>query len=234
MQSANPLPPLTHHALETAKWVALASMTIDHYGKIVDPEAFLVTHVIGRIAFPLFAGIVALRIALSPSIVASYLKRLAFWGALSQPAFVVAGREWSEGNILLTLLLGVVADMGVVRLLRRDPLGALALLAPTAIGAPYVEFGVAGVAAVPIIARAAAAWPSVGPWLIGPVGVLANLIFVPPYLSATDLFALIATPVAVASIAIRRSPPRLPRDFFYAYYPAHLFALHWLDLHLRG
>lgn len=234
MQSENPRPQIQHHALEAAKWVALLSMTIDHYGKIVDPDVFLVTHAIGRIAFPLFAGIVALRMALSPSIVAAYARRLAFWATVSQPVFVLAGRQWNEGNILFTLLLGVVADAGVVCLRRSRLLKAVLLLVPTAVAAPYVEFGIAGVAAVPIIARAAANRWSVGLWLLGPAGVLANLVFKAPYLSAEDLLALAATPVAVASVSIRHTVPRIPRVFFYAYYPAHLYALHWLDLRLGG
>lgn len=226
--------PLPHEALEAAKWVALVSMTIDHYGKIVDPDLFLVTHSIGRIAFPLFAGIVGLRIALSPSLTASYTRRLTFWAVVSQPIFVLAGRHWSEGNILWTLLLGVVADVGLVSLRQSRPLRAILLLAPTAVLAPYVEFGIAGVAMVPLIARAAAGRPSLGLWLIGPLGVLANLVFRPPYLSAEDFFALVATPVALASVGIGGAVPRLPTTFFYAYYPGHLYVLHWLDLHRGG
>jgi hypothetical protein len=233
MQSGSPPLPLSHDALEAAKWIALVAMTIDHYGKIVNPDLGSVTHAIGRIAFPLFAGIIGLRIALSPTVVASYLRRLGFWAVLSQPVFVVAGRQWSEGNILFTLLLGVVADVGVVTLLRSRPLRAIALLAPAAVAAQYVEFGVAGVASVPLIARAAAAAGSdAGLWLIGPVGVMSNLVLRSPYLSPVDLFALAATPVAIASASIRHAVPRLPRTAFYAYYPAHLYALHWLDLHL--
>ena len=234
MQSENPRLPLRHDALEAAKWAALVSMTIDHYGKIVDPNLFELTHALGRISFPLFAGIVGLRIALSPSVVAAYTKRLAFWAVVSQPFFVLAGRQWSEGNILFTLLLGVVVDLGVVSLQLNRPLRAILLLVPAAIAAPYVEFEIAGVAAVPLIARAAAVRSSLGLWLIGPVGVLANLVFRPPVLSPVDLFALAATPIAVASVSMRRTVPRMPRHFFYAYYPAHLYALHWLDLHLRG
>ncbi len=232
MQSRYRRIPLRHDALEAAKWVALVSMTIDHYGKIVDPDLLVVTHAIGRISFPLFAGIVGLRIALAPSIIGSYARRLTFWAAVSQPIFVLAGRQWSQGNILFTLLLGVVADVGVVSLHQSRTARAVLLLVPTAVAASYVEFGIAGVAMVPLIARVAASRSHLGLWLIGPVGLLANLVLEPPYLSASDLTALAATPVAVASVSIRRQVPRMPTSFFYAYYPAHLYALHWLDLHL--
>lgn len=223
---------LSHGAFEAAKWAALVTMAIDHYGKMVDLDLFLVTHCIGRISFPLFAGIIGLRIARSPALVGSYSRRLAFWAAVSQPVYVLAGRQWGQGNIFFTLLLGIAADVGVVSLLQNRPVRAIFLLALAAIAAFHVEFGIMGVAMVPLIARAAAGRASAGLWLIGPVGVLANLVVAPPYGSLSDLFALAATPVAVASASIRVGLPRMPRYFFYAFYPAHLYALHWLGQRL--
>jgi TraX protein len=221
-----------HDALEAAKWIALITMTIDHYGKIVDPSVFLVTHCIGRVSFPLFAGIVGLRLALAPALAGSYLKRLTFWAVVSQPVFVLAGRPWSDGNILFTLLLGVAANSAILLLRRDRDAGGILLLVLIAAAASYAEFGIAGVAMVPLVARIASARPSTALWLIGPIGVLANLVFEFPPLVAADLFALGATPVAVASARLPGSVPRLPKYFFYAYYPAHLYALHWIDLHV--
>jgi hypothetical protein len=207
-------------------------MTGDHYGKIVDPSVFLVTHWVGRLSFPLFAGIVGMRLALSPNIAGAYVSRLAFWAVLSQPIFVLAGRPWSDGNILFTLLLGVLAN-GAIPLFRRDRQAeGVVLLACIAVAACFVEFGIAGVAMIPLIARIAADRPSAALWLIGPVGVLANLAFASPPLTAGDLCALAATPVVLASLSMRGAVPRLPKHLFYPYYPAHLLALHWLDLHL--
>jgi hypothetical protein len=51
-----PTAPVRHGALEGAKWVALVTMTIDHYGKIVDPSVMLVTHCSRRLSFPLFGS----------------------------------------------------------------------------------------------------------------------------------------------------------------------------------
>jgi hypothetical protein len=229
-----PIPPRTlqHGALEAAKWVALITMTIDHYGKIVDPNVFLVTHWIGRISFPLFAGIIGTRVAISPAITGTYARRLAVWAVISQPVFVLAGRPWSDGNILFTLLLGVLASRAL-RLVRRDrSVRSALLLAGVAVAACFVEFGMAGATMIPLVAAAAAGRPRTALWLVGPIGVLANLTFASPPLTAGDLCALGATPVALASARMPGTLPRLPTYFFYAYYPAHLFALHWIDLHL--
>jgi hypothetical protein len=225
-----PQEPIRHDAFEAAKWVALVTMTIDHYGKIVDPGLFLVTHWVGRLSFPLFAGIVGMRIALSTEMVSAYTRRLAFWGAVSQPIFVLAGRPWSDGNILFTLLLGVLANETVLLTRRGGGARAILLLACIAAASSFVEFGIAGVAMVPLMAQAASVEARRALWLIGPLGVLANLAFAAPPLTTGDLCALGATPVALASARVGGRVPRLPTYFFYAYYPAHLFALHWIDL----
>jgi hypothetical protein len=46
-----------------------------------------------------------------------------------------------------------------------------------------------------------------------------------------DLTALLSTAVAAASTHFRLRLPRLPTQAFYAFYPAHLLALHLIDLY---
>jgi hypothetical protein len=151
---------------------------------------------------------------------------------LSQPVFVLAGRPWSDGNILFTLLLGVLANSAVLLFRRDRQAEGILLFASVAVAAFFVEFGIAGVLMIPLIARIASGRPSAVRWLIGPLGVFANLTFELPPLTAGDLCALGATPVVLASTSMPGYVPRLPKYFFYAYYPAHLLALHWIDLHL--
>lgn len=221
-----------HAALEAAKWAALATMTADHWGKIVEPDHFLATHVVGRLAFPLFAWIVGTRLALSPGLTGRYLRRLLPWALVSQPVFVLAGRSWIEGNILVTLLLGVAATWALRSLAAGRIAAGLAALLPACALAPFAEFGPVGVAAVPITAFLARRGLRRGAWAAGPLGLLANARNTVPPLALPDAAALLATPVALLCLVRPVRLPRLPTHVFYAYYPLHLLALHLIDLHL--
>jgi hypothetical protein len=222
--------PFDHASLEAAKWIGLGAMTLDHYGKIVDPDVFTATHAIGRLAFPLLAGIIGVRLAAAPGLADRYLRRLAAWGIVSQPVFVLAGRPWRDGNILLTLALGVVVWLAVEGLAtgrRRARAWALLAAVPAAF---FTEFGPVGVlmpAATALCMRG-----GLGPALLafGPLGLASNVVLEPPILTPIDGWALLATPVALASPLLAGVLPRLPGVLFYAYYPAHLLALHWLDV----
>jgi hypothetical protein len=217
--------------LEPAKWIALLTMAVDHYGKIVDPALYIQTHLIGRVSFPLFAAIVGLRLAMSPRLVASYLRRLAPWALVSQPVFVLAGREWHHGNILMTLALGVVATWALGRGRQAHPAAALLLLAALAPLTWFVEFGPLGVAMVPLTAALASAGPRRALWASGPLGLLANASLRWPYLSAEALTALLASPLAAALVRLGVRLPRLPTHLFYAFFPGHLLILHYWDLY---
>jgi len=220
---------LEHGGLELAKWVAIVTMTIDHYGKIVAPDVYAVTHAIGRVSFPLFAATVGLRLALTPRVAARYLDRLIPWAIASQPIYVLAGREWHEGNILFTLALGVAAHETIAgwragRRLRAS-LGLAAALALS----PLVEFGPAGVLMVPAVSALGRRDLALAVWVVGPLGLLANLRPPPTLLAPIDAAALFASPVLALSAKRPVALPRLPKHAFYAFYPAHLLVLHWLD-----
>jgi hypothetical protein len=218
--------------LELAKWTAIVTMAIDHYGKIVEPDLFLPTHAVGRLSFPLFAAIVGIRLAARPDLASRYFRRLLPWALVSQPAFVLAGRPWHAGNVLFTLLLGV----GLTAWLRRAATArstwsdavVVVLASPLAL---FVEFGPVGVAAVPITAALAARHRTAALWAAGPLGVAANLSLELPPLSWVDLCALGSSVVLAASVALEPRLPRLPTHAFYAFYPLHLLALHVYDVY---
>jgi hypothetical protein len=219
-----------HADLELAKWVALVTMTVDHFGKIVAPESwFLPTHAVGRLAYPLFAGIIGLRLAVAPSLVRRYLARLLPWAVVSQPIFVLAGRQWTDLNILVTLAAGVSA-FAAIRDLRTDawPRGIALMLTAVAI-APFVDFGPAGVAAVPLVAVCARDRHWQQALMVAVAGVFANLVVTSPHLEAVDFVAAGAGLVVWASTTWRVVIPRLPTHAFYAYYPLHLLILDRID-----
>jgi hypothetical protein len=222
--------PVGQTDLELAKWVAVVTMAIDHYGKIVDPTLYYATHAIGRLAFPLFAAIIGMRLAQQPDLATAYLKRLAPWAMISQPVFVLAGREWYEGNVLLTLLLGVGAMMLVRRYAAGRSIFAGAGILVLIQLSWFVEFGPVGVAMIPAIAHLAKWRPTAGLLASGPIGVAANLSVAWPLLQLVDAASIFASAIALPSTRANLRLPRLPTHFFYGFYPAHLLALHFFDL----
>lgn len=81
-------------------------MAVDHYGKIVAADLYEPTHIIGRVSFPLFAAIIGYRLVFAPRLAGTYLERLVPWAIVSQPVYVIAGREWHEGHIHFSVALG--------------------------------------------------------------------------------------------------------------------------------
>ena len=217
--------------LELAKWLAVATMAVDHYGKIVDETVFLETHAIGRVSFPLFAAIIGIRLAMRPELDARYLRYLVPWAIVSQPVFVLAGRDWHDGNILFTLALGVAATIvWRHRAAMRDLTfaGALAAIAAASV---FVDFGPVGVAMIPATAYIVTRSGYAGLAAIGPMGLAANMNAGWPPFDLVDLTALLASPILMLSIKMKIRLPRLPTQFFYAFYPGHLLALHLYDLY---
>jgi hypothetical protein len=219
--------------MELAKWVATAAMAVDHYGKIVDPAVFELTHAVGRVSFPLFAAIIAERLILDPQLARRYLRRLAPWAVVSQPVYVLAGRDWLQGSILLTLLLGVLA-IEALRGMRQHPVPSAAGLAVVAAASWFAEFGPPGVALIPLVwavARRSGDGAAMGALAIAAVAV--NVSLEQPYLEWWDMPAALSPVVLLLSRRSRFAAlPRLPTPTFYAFYPAHLLALHLWDLYL--
>ncbi len=216
--------PIHPQRFELAKWLAVITMVIDHYGKILNESVLIETHWIGRAAFPLFFWIIACRLAERPELAKTYAKWLLPWALISQPVIMYAGREWYEGNIMFILLLGVLAVWALRELPRVEQRAAvviaLALLAWTS------DYGPLGVIAIPVVWMAAQRGLSLPALAV--MGMVVNL----PAESINDWIsvfaALSAAVIAFVSLKLERLRlPRLPKITFYAIYPAHIlgFAL---------
>jgi hypothetical protein len=153
---------------------------------------------------------------------------------VSQPAYVVAGRQWHEGNILFTLALGVMLVVAIRELRAgfKGP-GLLYLLIGFA-ASWFVEFGTLGVVMIPAACELTRSIGKRGVWAIGPLGLLANVRLAFPFLRVLDWPALASPLVMIVSRAAAGSVPRLPKYFFYVFYPGHLLLLHWLDRYVMG
>ena len=208
-----------HPTLEQSdalKLVAIVSMTVDHVGAILLPQVSWL-RIIGRVAFPLFAYQLAAGYLHTHNLT-RYALRLAFWGLIAQPIYMIAFgvRPWTL-NIFATLLLGLLAIWGWDH--RRWWAVALPLsLAAIQLWLPEVgpDYGLYGV----LLCLASFVLFRNRKQLVighGLLHVLAGIMFWP-----SQIYAL-------ASIPFILWPPRLhlrhlPR-LFYAYYPAHLALL---------
>lgn len=93
------------------KLVAIITMIIDHIGLFFFPQV-IIFRIIGRLAFPLFAWLIANGARHSRDI-NKYLKRLLIFAFIAQIPFLAAhwlvNAEFWSLNVLFTLFLGLVA-----------------------------------------------------------------------------------------------------------------------------
>ncbi|TFZ04874.1 TraX family protein [Ramlibacter rhizophilus] len=209
--------------LEALKWIAVGFMFLDHIGRLLLGYS---THswvfAASRVAFPLFAIILALNLARGgdrAARAARTARRLGLWCVIA-----IAPSVWARGSPELVNVLGTLA-LGSALCWALASRGALALrvgvtLAATAAG-HFVEFGIAGVLLIPAVFMwAGAGRAEAGLLALLLLGVTAwfNAVFggVPAFLGT-----LACIPIAWA---LRQLPLRMPRAqlAFYVLYPLHL------------
>jgi len=203
-------------------------MAVDHYGKIVAPDWYVPTHMIGRAAFPLLAWIIASRLALRPELITGYIRWLLPWAIVSQPAFYMAGREWFEPNVLFELLAGVLVVYAILRLGK----SALSIVVATVLAGVgwFFDYGPVGVLSIPVLFFAARVGSKQALAWLALIAVAVNL----PAADMQDWLiagaALGAPAIAALSLTQPRGKlPRLPKPGFYAFYPLHLLFLAFLS-----
>ncbi|VTQ58734.1 TrbP protein [Stenotrophomonas maltophilia] len=195
-------------ARELLKWIALLAMTGDHVAKVVFGGYVPVVSELGRIAFPLFALVMACNLAQPEADLRKSMRRLALWGLIAQPLHALAFGFWLPLNILLTFTFAAVA---VHALANNRP---VQLLLAAGVLPLFVDYQWAGVGSVLLawIALRHRAW-----WLLL-VGLAAVCW------ANHNGWALLAIPVV---LLVARVPWQLPRWrwAFYGYYVGHLAVL---------
>ncbi|MDH1659870.1 TraX family protein [Stenotrophomonas sp. GD03777] len=93
---------MTSGGRELLKWLALVLMTGDHVLKVFGLGYVPVVSELGRVAFPVFALVMAYNLAQSGADSAKSARRLLLWGVVATPAAVLAFGEWLPLNVLLT------------------------------------------------------------------------------------------------------------------------------------
>ncbi|MCL2085170.1 MAG: conjugal transfer protein TraX [Oscillospiraceae bacterium] len=226
----------------TLKWIAMLSMLIDHIGFALVPggtPAYYVCRAIGRMAFPLFAFMLAEGFFYTKD-VRKYLLRLSAFAVASELPFdwLLYGSlsDMRRQNVLLTLVIALLGMWMFDGFAARGMKWA-ALLSMLAAGAAGVltsaDYGAFGVLLVFIFyryrgeRRVMAAWFSVAVLLYSAMTALPA----PPAgrVAAADALLMSFALFALAPILLynrsRGYDSRFLRYFFYVFYPAHMALL---------
>lgn len=208
-------------ALELLKLAGLAAMVVDHANKYGLDGAYPAMEHVGRLAFPLFALVVAANLRWHTADAQRYFMRLAVWGLASQPVYVwTTGRP--ELNILLTLAVGVQLVLALDAAAQRAGLDNVVWLLVVLAAAVPCDYRLTG----PLLVAVFHAWFSQPRALTAALVVLcvavlnASLAFAPATLASLGVAAIVA--------GWRPEMPRMTRYWFYPFYPLHFAVIRWI------
>lgn len=211
--------------VELLKWIAIVFMIVDHTGHVFFKEN-IILHGIGRLAFPLFAYLLAHNYYFYSSDKKMFLKRLLLFGIISQPIyyFVISDHVL---NIFFTLFLGLFFVFSFESILEKIKgkerwIGVFSLFIFVLILSLFVEYTFFGVG---LIISFYFLFKKRDNLFLG-LGIvfsyLSNLSSWVLGLSSFGSFALIYL-IQKREFFVRR----MNKWFFYLFYPVHLFIL-WL------
>lgn len=220
---------LSNNAL---KIIAMASMLIDHAGLILFPQ-HQIFRIIGRIAFPIFAYMIAEGCFYTRKR-KKYLLMIAGLGIICQLVSTIATGSLYQ-NILITFTLAIITIFAIDNFLKKKNMPSFLLMALTVTGVIFVSY------VAPIIFESHGFKVDYGIWgVLLPVFVyfsptktlkiffttliLAIRIFL---VSKLQLFALLAVPFLMLYNGKRG---KLNMKYvFYIFYPAHLTILYLIN-----
>ncbi|WP_110709700.1 TraX family protein [Salinicola sp. CR57] len=216
--------PLSNAWVPLAQWLAILTMTVEHVSKYLCPDAAITPWAItvGRIAFPLFAGMVAWHLLHNTRRPARYGLRLLWVGSLAQLPYALVVTP-DKLNVCFTLALGLLAVVALRQIQERYLQAAIGIVLAllTLSISPYVEYGLFGLLLVPAFVlvyryphRTVAAIPAL---------LLAAMI------NGTPLHMLISTATAMTLVLLANGSlrldlpvPAIPRPLRLSWYPLHL------------
>lgn len=199
---------MTSSAREILKWLAVILMTGDHVAKVVYGGYVPGLSEAGRVAFPLFALVMAYNLAQPGADMVKSVRRLVLWGLIAQPVHAWAFGYWLPLNILLTFALSAAA---VYAANQRGWLALASLVVAALVLPAFVDYQWAGVWFV-LLAYFAYRQESPGALLVA---------FVPLCVFNGNLWAVAAVPVAGLLAQSQWRVARAGRAF-YGYYVGHL------------
>jgi len=212
---------------EILKWIAIATMTVDHVGAILYPT-YDILRIIGRLSFPLFSYLIALGVE-STRNVKNYFIRLFIFALVSQIPFSLAlGTGIFEHlNIFFTLSCGVL----FIFFFKKQSLLILIPMLVSFLNFDYGVYGILMIGSMYILRENKE---------LGIVAIiLLNLTFLSTWIP--QIFSLLALPIIllhnngslkIVKEAGGKNPyPSWRKYFFYIYYPLHLTLLYLIKIY---
>lgn len=215
------------------KLIAIISMTADHVGDVFFPE-YPAFRWIGRLAFPLFCYCLTVGMLYTHNI-KKYLLRLGVFALISQPFWILAfNSDDFVGNLLnlnifFTLFVSLFAAWGFKEKKWWLFLAGLVLLS-------VVNFDYGGTGLILIIIFYLCRNK---PWL-GAILYTVSYLYafhgsmedplalkIGNYAMDFDVFSLFALPLICFQTNVK---PKIPKWFFYIYYPAHLLIIYLVQV----
>ena len=228
---------------ETLKLIACITMLIDHVGATLVilwqspymPTVYYIFRMIGRIAFPIYAFLLAegMRHTRSPW---KYILRLAIGILLAEIPFDLAfegGLTWESQSVMVTLTQGAVmllcmgkTEKKRLKVLMILPFAVLAELTKC----DYGGWGIAMIGAFALFDRL-----GVQILMIGLINLLMNSVNVPVFGIGVpiQLFALLGMVPIAMYCGKKLTRSKAVQWGFYLFYPVHLLVL-WLILAVLG
>lgn len=207
-----------------AQWLAILTMTVEHVTKFVWPDSPFTPWAIGigRVAFPLFAGMVAWHLLHNTRRPIRYALRLLGIGTLAQLPYVLVVTP-DKLNVCFTLAAGLLFAALQLRPPQRVIYVVVVwlMLSALVLSFPRLEYSLFGIFLVPAFVlafryphRTVAAIPAL---------LLTTLINDPPlYMPIGTATAMVLILFARGSLRLGFPVPAIPRPLRLSWYPLHL------------
>lgn len=210
------------------KWIAMSLMVIDHIGAILlspDTSLYWACRFFGRLSFPIFCFLIAEGFTHTRD-VGKYMFRLGAFAFIAEiPYDLAVSRSISDPyyqNVFFTLLLGLISLVLYERFNNKNQraLGFImvlpcALLA-TILGSDYGAFGVLLIFILYIFRNS---------WIVRDVACCGFSVFMSSAMALEWAASFALIPIHLYNG--EKGQSRMPRWFFYTFYPLHLLVL-WL------
>ncbi|MGM0986563.1 MAG: TraX family protein [Pseudomonadota bacterium] len=208
------------------QWLAVGAMTLEHLARFVLPEASPLTPwaiLLGRIALPLFAAMVAWHAVHNTRDPLGYALRMLVIAVIAQlPFALVTGSD--KLNIIFTLALGLLLAVPLARSDRVAFTLALVIATLSPLVAGSLEYGIPGLLLVPAFALAFQPAPDHWrPILSVPAALVAfqlNPGLVLNLVSLATVLGLLVLLVHFSGHVTNRVTP-MPRPLWLSWYPLH-------------